>query len=337
MNRLLIIGSSYTPGKPETIGGATVLFGMLTEYLSTRSDIEFHLVKANKFESRVKSMKHIISKVLKKRREYDLIFLNVSQNGFTVLFPIISFISIFISKKIAIRVFGAHGLDDLQQSKWKPIMKWSLKRASLVYMETHFLVDAFEPYTQKVNWLPNVRRAFPDLQQKPKEYQKRFVFIARIIKSKGILEALEAFEKLGSEYHFDFYGPIVEDDLNYLENHKSYKGQLSPEEVMPKLSAYDGLVLPTYFEGEGYPGIIVEAYQMGLFCITTKWRNVPEIVEQGKTGFLVPIQNAEAIVEAIEQLREEEYHSMRKEIQEYSKKFETQRVHKKLVEELLAL
>ena len=36
VNRLLVVGSSVTEGRPETIGGANVLLGKLLDHLNSR-------------------------------------------------------------------------------------------------------------------------------------------------------------------------------------------------------------------------------------------------------------------------------------------------------------
>ena len=74
------------------------------------------------------------------------------------------------------------------------------------------------------------------------------------------------------------------------------------EEVPDALARHDVLVLPTYWEVEGYPGIVLEALQCGLPVIATTWRSVPEVVEHGKSGLLVPPRSAAAVRTAIERV-----------------------------------
>jgi glycosyltransferase involved in cell wall biosynthesis len=332
-NRLLIIGSSYTEGKP--VGGAIVLFGKLQEYLKNHPNIYATFIKANLFKNQIKSLIHVLREVVRLRGSYDLVFLNVSQNGIVILFPLVSGIARLLGKKVAMRAFGSHALDDLNGCKWKAWLKWSFQNASLVGMETHFLVDEFKKYSDKVYWLPNVREQIEGVFDKEKTYSKRFLFVAQVKKSKGILEAIKAFEQLDDSYTFHFYGPIVDDELVHLEDHPWYKGRLEPKEVVPALLEYDGLILPTYYEGEGYPGVIIEAYQAGLFCVTTQWRNIPEIVQQDKTGFLLPAKDAGAIKECIQNMDQEIFNQLRKEIEQYRLQFETNRVHQDLFQILI--
>ena len=110
---------------------------------------------------------------------------------------------------------------------------------------------------------------------------------------------------------------------------------LDPREVPEVLTQYDGLVLPTFYQGEGYPGIVIEAYQAGLFCVATQWRSLPEIVEEGQSGFLLPVGDPEAIAHCIRSLDEKQFERMRTFIDGYRKKFDSQSVHRRLVDRLI--
>jgi glycosyltransferase involved in cell wall biosynthesis len=65
-------------------------------------------------------------------------------------------------------------------------------------------------------------------------------------------------------------------------------------------------VLPCVSEAAGgkdnLPTVIMEAMAAGLPVISTPVAGVPEMVEAGKTGLLVPPKNSTALAAAIEQL-----------------------------------
>ena len=65
---------------------------------------------------------------------------------------------------------------------------------------------------------------------------------------------------------------------------------------------HDVLLFPTYWESEGYPGIVLEALQCGRPVITTRWKSIPEVVEDGKSGILVEPRSWVAVKEAIQRL-----------------------------------
>ena len=74
-----------------------------------------------------------------------------------------------------------------------------------------------------------------------------------------------------------------------------------------KLAENDVLILPTKWGTEGYPGVIIEAYGVGVPVISTPMGAIPEIVEDGKTGFFTPVDDAPALAETIRRFNENNY------------------------------
>lgn len=79
-------------------------------------------------------------------------------------------------------------------------------------------------------------------------------------------------------------------------------GSLRRGEVADALERHDVLVLPTYWDVEGYPGIVLEALQCGRPVISTSWGSVPEVVEDGNSGLLVAPRSTAAVREAIQRV-----------------------------------
>jgi len=68
-------------------------------------------------------------------------------------------------------------------------------------------------------------------------------------------------------------------------------------DVRPVLAASDVVVLPS--SHEGLPNSLLEAMAAGLPVIATNIAGVPEIVSDGKTGFLVPHSEVEPLTQAL--------------------------------------
>ena len=156
--------------------------------------------------------------------------------------------SALLGKKWAMRAFGADALEVFGEHTLERALDVVRKALGSPGMETHALVQDFSGYNKQTYWIPNVRDEVVNAFSVKKTYQKRFVFIAHVKRSKGIFDALRAFELLSAEYTFDFYGPIAEEACRKLETHPSYKGVLAPGEAPPALTRYDGLVLPTFYQ-----------------------------------------------------------------------------------------
>lgn len=143
-----------------------------------------------------------------------------------------------------------------------------------------------------------------------------FVFLSRIIPQKGCDYIIEAVKILNSKYSerfsVDFYGEIADDyrdafldKVNSLPN-VSYKGflDLRNPQNYDILSRYDSMLFPTFWDGEGFPGIIIDAYIAGLPVIATDWSLNRDILKDGHTGLFVSPRNASALAIAMQKLIE---------------------------------
>lgn len=104
----------------------------------------------------------------------------------------------------------------------------------------------------------------------------------------------------------DIYGSPDQDDKLYdgkdmklVEqiNNAHYLGTFNGFRELP-IDQVDLLILPTQYEG--LPNIVLEALKANLFVIAGKCGSLPEVIEDGKNGFLVDDNgNAKAYLEAI--------------------------------------
>lgn len=75
----------------------------------------------------------------------------------------------------------------------------------------------------------------------------------------------------------------------------NYKGfiDLRKSENYNLLAQYDVMLFPTYWPGEGFPGILIDAFIAGLPVIASDWHLNKDIISNGKTGFLVKANDEE--------------------------------------------
>jgi glycosyltransferase involved in cell wall biosynthesis len=69
------------------------------------------------------------------------------------------------------------------------------------------------------------------------------------------------------------------------------------EDARSIMSLFDVFVLPSLWEG--LPFVLVEAAALGMPIVATAVDGVPEVIEDGKTGVLIPPGDADAIADAI--------------------------------------
>jgi glycosyltransferase involved in cell wall biosynthesis len=239
-------------------------------------------------------------------------------NGFLLsMVPLLLVVAKIARKPCYVRAFGGSldcFCDDLMPL-FRRLLLLTLRQADGLIVQTellhnHFtaligdnvhLVPGYRCMASMGTGLPNpVTRSGEDLH---------LVFLGHIREGKGVFVLLESLGSLGSRereaIHCDIFGPVYEsvaarfeDELAKTKN-ATYGGVLGPEQVVPTLRNYDALVFPTYYQGEGHPGVLIEAMMAGIPAITTAFRSIPELVEDRVNGLLVTPQDAKSLTEAI--------------------------------------
>ncbi len=147
--------------------------------------------------------------------------------------------------------------------------------------------------------IPFKKDDFQPLSNRP----LRLLYAGRITQMKGIKYLLEAMKSFNSkDVELDLIG-FKQGSEEALEKYSSYfkhHPHVSQLELFSKYKEYDALVLPSIFEGFGL--VIIEAMAAGIPVITTPHTIGPNIIEDGQNGYLVPIRDVEAIVNAIDKL-----------------------------------
>ena len=196
-----------------------------------------------------------------------------------------------------------------------------LGRLNKIIVEGECMVKELKKYgLENVVCVPNFKPV--DFVPAPKEKSNkfRFVFLSRVHPDKGIKEIIEACEQLNAigykhRYIVDFYGAIAagykdifESLLLKVDNVK-YEGflNLMDNKGYDSLSTYDVMLFPTYWDGEGFPGIAIDAYMSGLPIIASDWSMNNEVVQDGKTGFIIPVHDSRSLVAKMQAFIEGKY------------------------------
>jgi glycosyltransferase involved in cell wall biosynthesis len=83
-----------------------------------------------------------------------------------------------------------------------------------------------------------------------------------------------------------------------------FEGAKSPEEVMHYMSACDLYCMPSWYEAFGI--VYLEAMMHGKPVIAVQGQGISEVIEDGKTGLLVPPRDVMATCKALKRLIEDE-------------------------------
>ena len=171
-----------------------------------------------------------------------------------------------------------------------------------------------------------------------------FIFVARLLREKGIFEYLKAAKIVKTKYpsaifrvigNFDTENPgaLKQDELKYYidNNIVEYPGFV--DNVNEWITMSSIFVLPSYYR-EGVPRSTQEAMAIGRAVITTDVPGCRATVVNGENGFLIPKWNIPILVESMEYFIENPNEVIRMGKKSYKialEKFNGEKVNEKLL------
>jgi glycosyltransferase involved in cell wall biosynthesis len=186
---------------------------------------------------------------------------------------------------------SAGRFEDLQLMSRRPrLARMLLRRARVVIAVSEQLADAARRVgARDVRWIPNgveIPTEVGDEAEPPE-----VLFVGRLAPEKGIQELAEATRGLNLVVAGD--GPLRSLLPGAL-------GFVPHEEVERLLARAAVFVLPSH--REGLPTALLEAMAHGCAVVATPVGGIPSLVEDGRTGLLVPPGDAGALRAAVERL-----------------------------------
>lgn len=161
------------------------------------------------------------------------------------------------------------------------------------------------------NGIPHVESSN---DKKREDKTVKILFLSNLIESKGVYVLLEACKKLaekGIDFRCDFIGgegDITHSDINKriikngLQDRVKYLGKKFNEAKNQAFEKADIFAFPTFYPNECFPLVLLEAEQFCLPIISTFEGGIPDMIEEDKTGFLIPQMNVYVLVEKLEKL-----------------------------------
>ena len=308
--KITIIG--HFGGKENILDGQTIKTKILYEELSNATDWKIQKVDTYyKSRNPIKLLFDTFKCLLCTK---DIIVL-LSGNGMKVYFPLLSFFAIKFHKNIYHDVIG--GNLDLYVSKYPKFKKY-LNSFQVNWVETEGMKSKLiDQGINNCEVMPNFKRlTIADIDFNEMHFTEpyRFCIFSRVMKEKGVEDAIEAIETINKEAGrdictLDIYGRIddgyverFEEILKTVTKAIQYKGMVSYDKSVEAIKDYYALLFPTYWKGEGFPGTIVDAFSAGLPVIATDWNCNSEIVTNKANGILYSNEDIKNLKEAIEYL-----------------------------------
>lgn len=113
----------------------------------------------------------------------------------------------------------------------------------------------------------------------------------------GIEDAVNAVISVNEKLRYnalslDIYGQIDAGQTEWFDclrekfpSYIQYRGVVSFDKSVEAIKEYFALLFPTYYEGEGFAGTLIDAYSAGVPVVASDWKYNSELVTE-RTGYL---------------------------------------------------
>jgi glycosyltransferase involved in cell wall biosynthesis len=208
--------------------------------------------------------------------------------------------------------FTVHGPEEFDKVKAISLEE-KIKRSAFVVGVSDFGKSQLYRWCEYKQWSKihvihcGVDKLFLTQEPIPVPDTPRFVCVGRLSEQKGHLLLVEAAATLAAEgLQFKLVlvgdGPLrnqIEGMISQfgLQNHIEITGWASNNEVQQQIINSRAMVLPSF--AEGLPVVIMEALALSRPVISTYVAGIPELVEPGSCGWLVPASGGEALTAAM--------------------------------------
>ncbi len=164
--------------------------------------------------------------------------------------------------------------------------------------------------------VPNGVEAPDNLPARSYSDSFRILFLGNLFESKGVHDLIDAVSlvstRTDAQIALKFVGSFVDASSAAVIQRRlaSLPSNVTVPTPAPayghskwaELMNSDVLVFPSYYCRENLPLVVIEAMAAGLPVIGANWRGISSLIEDGKSGYIVPVSDPEAIASALTKL-----------------------------------
>lgn len=298
-------------GAGETLlNGQTVKTKIITEELQRRFGREqvLRIDTHGGWKTLVKAPFQTISAL--KNSKNILIF--PAQNGLRIYAPLLSFFRHFFKgRKLHYVVIGGWLPQFL--TKRNGLAK-ALKNFDGIYVETGTMKSALEARGfENVFVMPNCKKLTVLSENElvyPQGVPYKLCTFSRVMREKGIEDAVKTVTAVNQSFgrtvfSLDIYGQVDENQTEWFgslqrtfPDYIRYGGLIPFDKSVEILKEYFALLFPTYYEGEGFAGTLIDAYSAGVPVIASDWKYNTELVNEN-VGYVYKTRDNVALAELL--------------------------------------
>ncbi len=304
MNNVTVIG--HYARNNSFCNGQIIKTKIICDELKKSNSINLKIIDTFNWK---KHCAELLLSTIKSCRNSNHIIMMPDYNGFRVLVKLLPVLTTGFECKLSYMVIGGWLPQFLSNNN--SYIK-HLNKFSNVIVETASMERTLSKLGVKnIHVIPNFKSIVPLSQAEiPSTNPFRFCIFSRIMKEKGIEDAINCIIKVNEFYKkdiaaLDIYGqvdPDYEDTLKALLSNSpsyiKYNGTAEHSESVKILKPYFSLLFPTTYKTEGLPGTIIDAYSSGVPVISYEWDSSSDVIINGKTG-IVCCDNVNSLYEAV--------------------------------------
>lgn len=339
------------------ISGQSIAFRMLTDYESRNKiagtkSVTLHNSAGGGALYKLFYMFYFAFKLIMTciRQRPSVVYLSISRSlgGFMKDLPV--FLLAFLSRsKVCIHLHGSDFKDFYRStgkfSRW--IVDFCYQRVSVAFVLCDGMHSEFEdiPGISVVtvfNCAPDLGKLKASVDA---EEQMNILYMSNVIRTKGILELIDAVKTFHSEHgriSLKIAGDFVADELmGAAEIRAAFFEMISGSEFI----SYEGIVkgikkdqlfewsnivaLPSYYRTEAQPLVLIEAMSCGRFVLSSAHKYIPEFIADKENGILLTSVTKDSLLVALKNINsgKANYTQVCENNREYYKNNFTESVH----------
>ncbi|MEZ7495058.1 glycosyltransferase family 4 protein [Leeuwenhoekiella aequorea] len=216
--------------------------------------------------------------------------------------------------------FHNKGVSENQGKRFDDLLySWVFRNTYAILLSQHLYYDIKKYFSKNrvfycPNGIPKLKKNDLKFRIKNNNDSIQLLFLSNLIESKGVfilLDALKILKETTQSFNCVFVGgegDVSEHQFNEyvkkleLSDHVQYLGKKYGSDKNEVFLAADIFIFPTFYHNETFGLVNLEAMQYSLPVISTPEGGIPDVIDDGESGFLVPQKDTKALAEKIEQL-----------------------------------
>lgn len=321
LKKILILGKLPPPYMGPSIATEIILKSSLNKHfqlihLDTKANDSIRTLgkwSLKKIYKNYAIYSKMILKILFKWPDVVLIPISQTTTGF-IKDSVFIYIARIFNRKVLLQLRGSDFKNWIDNAplKVQKYVSTTLKKTQGIIVLGHNLRYLFKPYfpENKIFVVPNGGNYNIPKTIKKNPAKIKILQLANLFTAKGIDDLIDALilinDKLQDKFEIDLVGAWLEEETKErcikLINENKLPVHIYPSKgAVEKLHYLGGADIFIFVprEPEGHPWVIVEALAAGLPIISTDRGAIVESVLNNVNGFIVPIQNPQAIAEKL--------------------------------------